>query len=510
MSLLSIQNLSFSHHAGLPLFSGVSFEIHAGDRVGLAGPNGCGKTTLLRLVEGELDPASGSIVRRRGLRTVALSQLLPRASPQTLEVFVSEKQVTEEWELHRVLEGLGFSEDRYATPLSHLSSGERVRAGLARCLLAAADLLLLDEPTNHLDVALREWLEDYLVTLDAAIVVVSHDRDFLNGVTTRTLFLERGRLVDFTGNYDSALEQKAQAEGLQWQQYDAQQRRFAAAERAAQQRAQLSQKVAKAPPGIRLCRDFYGRKAAKVARTGRILRERQQMEAAVAKPWQEQPIPKLDFPNVPRSGDVVLRAENLAHGFDADPLFENLSFQVRRGERWAISGPNGSGKTTFLRCLAGILSPDSGGVLLGAQVKVGYYAQEAENLDPTATAIETCLSASASESFARTLLGCWKLPAAQVTRPLGTLSAGERSKVALTRLLLSEVNLLLLDEPTNHLEMEAIDALLELLRQFPGTLVFVSHDRRLTRELDAHTLDLQGRHSGHRPGAAIMVQLPSG
>jgi ATP-binding cassette, subfamily F, member 3 len=528
MSLLNVSDLSFYHSQDAPLFSGVSFEIDPGERIGLAGRNGSGKTTLLRLIAGEIEPTGGAIASRRGLNLAYLAQNAAVGGPETLfdAVFSRNPQLAElrgqiiglednarddtaaaryaelicqyqeaggyrfEAEVERVLEGLGFEPSAREKPLAQLSGGERVRAALARCLLSAADLVLLDEPTNHLDVATREWLEDYLAGLTAACVVVSHDRVFLNRATRRTLALERGRLTDCAGNYDFYRAERALRERQAWEQYEGQQRRAAAAERAAEQRARLSVKVATPPNGEHGSRDFYRRKAAKVARTGRILRERQMLEEPAEKPWSEQPIPKLDFVNVPGSGNSVLRADRLTKTFGPKALFEDLSLHIRRGERWTILGPNGSGKTTLLRILAGQIQPDFGELHIGQQVKIGYYAQETENLDPSWTAIETCRHATNDEAAARTLLGCWKLPAERVTRPIATLSAGERAKVALARLLLSEVNLLLLDEPTNHLEIEAIEALLATLHQFPGTIVFVSHDRHLIETLGHQSLRL--------------------
>lgn len=457
MSLLSLHQISYCHLSGVPVFANVTFAIDPGDRIALVGPNGCGKSTLLRVMAGEFEPVTGSMTRRRGMRAAYLAQVLTREAG-----------------------------DRPR------SGGERVREAIEACRRADADLLLLDEPTNHLDSEAREHLERFLVAQRAAFIVVSHDREFLNRVTKRTIEMSRGKVREFAGNYDEYRRQRALIERQEWAGYDAQQSRIAAAERAAEHRDRVAAKTAKAPPGARHSHDFYRAKAARVARTGRLLRERVVHEGELAKPWEEQSISKLDFSRVPVSGEIVFRAQGLTKTADRGrSLFADLSFTVRRGERWILRGQNGSGKTTLLRVLLGEAAPEgAGSVEFGSRVRIGYYAQEAENLDPSRTAVEIARESGADESAARTMLACLRMPADKVARPVATLSAGERSKVALTRLLLSEVNLLLLDEPANHLEMEAIEALENALQQFPGAIVLVSHDRRLADALGGEVLNL--------------------
>jgi ATP-binding cassette subfamily F protein 3 len=245
--------------------------------------------------------------------------------------------------------------------------------------------------------------------------------------------------------------------------------------------------VGTAPPGVRGARDFYGRKSAKVARTARILRERAAFEGEVKKPWEEQPIPELDFGVVARSGDVALTVSNLSKSYPGKRLFEGLSFHVARGERIAILGPNGAGKTTLLRMLMALETSDSGDVRVGANVRSGYFAQDVEDLDPLSTPLQIC----GSTTLPRTLLACLKIRPDRVNQPLRDLSAGERTKVAIVRLLVSGANLLLLDEPTNHLEIEAQEALEQALRQFPGAAIVVSHDRSFLAGLEARSLTLE-------------------
>jgi len=529
VSLLACHHVSFCYSGGLNLFDGFSFDINPQDRLGLIGANGAGKSTLLRILAGELSPTGGEIVHAKELRTAYLPQENPAdgaetvfdyvlaASPQTaalgeaihaLETGVGDDATAPnryaellnryaeqggyqlEADATGVLDSLGLHAEARASRLAELSSGQRARARLARCLLSGAKLLLLDEPSNHLDITALEWLEEYLLGLQTAFVMVSHDRTLLNRTTDRTFEIEWGKLLVFAGNFDFSRQQRALRNRQEWERYDVSRRRAAAAERAAQRRAKLARRVQSAPRGVKESRDFYRRKAAKVARTGRLLKERAAQQAQVPKPWQEQPIPALDFSTMPRSGDVVLNLVGVSKAYGSQRLFEKLSLSVQRGERWAIAGPNGCGKTTLLRIVAGDEVPDQGRVHTGTQVKAGYFAQEGENLDPALTPVEICRQVRGDETEVRTMLACLKLPPERVLSPVGTLSAGERTKTALARLLLSGANLLLLDEPTNHLEIEAREAFEAALAEYPGTVLLVSHDRYLIRKLADHLLDL--------------------
>lgn len=531
MSLLNATGLGFRYPQSDPLFQRVSFEINPGDRVGLVGPNGSGKTTLLRILAGELEPQLGTVFRHHQLQVSYVPQesrapkeehledYILTANPslgemhrqiRTLESRLDDVDAAGHYvgllnayeeqggfrlqaEAEKVLEGLGFKPDERELPMAHLSSGQRTRAELAKLLLVPGDLVLIDEPTNHLDIGAREWLENYLLGLNAAYLVVSHDRAFLSRAVSRLFEVRRQTLVVYEGNYEFYLEQRALRERRAQESFAAQERRTAAARQASERRMALARKVARAPRDARSGHDFYLRKAGRVARTARILRERVVREPIVPKPWKEQPIPSLHFRDVGRSGSIALRVEGLSKTYDGRDLFRNLSFCVQSGSRWAVLGPNGCGKSTLLRILVGQELADAGTFQLGARIRPGYYAQEGENLDPVRSPLELCLDVDPDAKRVRTILGCLRVRGEDVARPIQTMSAGERAKVALARLLLSGASLLLLDELTNHLDLEAREAVEETLAHYPGSVLFVSHDRYFVRALADEVLDLSSQ-----------------
>jgi len=540
MSLLNATGLGFRYPSQSgPLFLEVSFEINPGDRIGLVGSNGTGKSTLLRILAGEIEPQSGAVVRRQQLRLAYVAQesaadggealgtyvlkTYPRLAEIHQEIRALESHLDDDEracryagllsafeelggymlqaEAKKVLEGLGFRARERELPMACLSSGQRAVAELARLLLAPADLLLLDEPTNHLDMTAREWLEEYLARLDVAYVVVSHDRAFLNHATTRIFELTRrtGRpqapptqrtLVVYEGNYEFYVAQRALRESQAWERFSAHERRAAATRHAAERRAALACRVVKPPKGVRAGQDFYAHKAAKVARTARILRERVAHLSPAEKPWREAPIPPLDFPDVTGRSGIALRVAGLSKAFDGELLFQNLGFYVQAGSRWAILGPNGCGKTTLFRILLGHEKADSGSVQFGAKTRLGYYAQEGENLDDSKSPLELCLEVHPDETWVRTILGCLRLRGQEATNALQRMSAGERAKVALARLLVSGADFLLLDELTNHLDIETREAVEDALLRFPGTVLSISHDRYFVKKLADEVLDL--------------------
>jgi len=322
-------------------------------------------------------------------------------------------------------------------------------------------------------------------------VITSHDRVLLSAFANRIVEIERSKVSVFESNYPDYRRTRALLDRQAWLAYEAFERRKAALNRAAHRRDQLSARVAATPEGIRGGKDHYARKAAKVARTARILRSRASDEQRVEKPWEEQPIEGLTFDPVARSGDVVMAGAGLTKSYGSKILFRDLSFHVRRGDRLAIMGPNGSGKTTLLNMIQGITLPDSGSVHFGANVELASVEQNPSELDMSLSPLDIC----GPDTAVRTLLACLKLRPDRLNRPLHELSGGERTKVALTRILTSGANLLLLDEPTNHLEIEAQEALEQALRLYPGTVIVVSHDRFFLDALGPRVTSLKLIHA---------------
>jgi ATP-binding cassette subfamily F protein 3 len=527
MSLLALSGVSYAYSGGSRLFADTSFSVNPSDRMVIVGPNGAGKSTLLRLLTGELAPTRGEILRRHSLVLAVADQEPSTGSPSALFDFVFDalgplarlrKDIRElerklsdpqhaceyascvkdyeerggyaaEAAVARILGGLGYSSQDFERDIRTLSGGERTRAGLARALSIDADLLILDEPTNHLDVSAREWLADHLLNRQAATALTSHDRTLLAAFATRVVEIDRGKVRLFEGGFAEFRQSKETLDRQAWGAYHAFERRRAAVEQAAERRQKLARRVAATPEGGAGVRNpFYARKAAKVARTGRILQERVSDEVRVEKPWEEAPIDGLTFEGVVRSGDIVLSVQDLTKTYSGKALFRDLTFVARRGDRLVVRGANGSGKTTLLNIILGKARPDSGTIDFGSKVELASVAQTPEDLELDGSPLGIC-GASAN---ARTLLACLKLRPDRVNRPLRELSGGERTKVALARVLNSGANLLLLDEPTNHLEIEAQEALERALQLYPGTLIIVSHDRSFLQSIgrDAIFLDL--------------------
>ena len=510
MSILTASNLAKSF-GPQDVFERVSFEIPHGAKIALVGPNGSGKTTLLRLMAGLEEPTAGVIHRAKSLRCAYLPQqadfflsngastlweamlevfaglqaqaaelrrleaaLADSASQEetlqryglALEAFELAGGYTYEQNIEQVLSGLGFDEDDFRRPLSQLSGGQKTRALLARLLLEEPDLLLMDEPTNHLDLAGIEWLEDYLKTWKGAVLVVAHDRAFLDSVVERVWELEWGRLERYRGNYSAYVVQKAERVALQQAEYERQQQSIARTEEF------IRRNIA----GQR-SREAKGRQK-RLARMERVERPRRGAVTA----------PLLDLGDVARSGDLVLGLYDLTVGYDpAAPLFTAQEFELRRGQRVALLGANGSGKTTLLRTILDQVPPLAGRVRIGASVHLGYFTQGHAGLDPEKTALDTILNAGELRiGQARNLLGRYRFSGDDVFKHISDLSGGEQARVALAVLALQGANVLLLDEPTNHLDIPSQEALQEVLSGFGGTLLLVTHDRYLIRRLATH------------------------
>ncbi len=502
MSLVRLENVT-KRFGGEPILDGVDFRVEKGEKIGLIGRNGSGKSTVFRLITGGLDPDGGRVERMRKARIACLEQL-PQldASLSILDVVMQsfealltlerelagqEEQLgsgdervmrrygalQEKFELRggytfrsrvkRVLHGLGFAEDEFGIPVSALSGGQRTRLMLALVLLEEADLLLLDEPENHLDIAAREWLEGFLTNWPRSFVIISHDRGILNAVATRIVEVERGTLAGFTGNYDAFCQNKALTT-------DQQRRAFT------QQQAHIE----KEERWINRFR-YKNTKARQVQSRIKRLEKLERFEAPVS----DADGPRLSLGEVVRSGQVVLDARDLSMAYGGLRLYEALSFEVQRGERVGIIGPNGCGKTTLLRQLAGQLPEAAGTVTVGHKVRPGAYDQHHADLSPTLDVFSEVRAArpDMTPQQVRTYLGRFLFSGDDVFKPISALSGGELSRTALAKLILGEANLLLLDEPTNHLDVASREALEAALEDYPGTIILVTHDRALIDRL---------------------------
>lgn len=504
MSIITLEDIGM-HYGAKEIFAGLRAQISRGDRIGLIGPNGAGKSTLLRIIAGQEEPTAGRILRARDLRVAYLPQLTDWQVDQTLydamlEAFAELRAVqmrlrqieeqlgrpdrradlleeygalqarfesaggfTFEARIGAVLLGLGFSREDFGRPVSQLSGGQRTRALLARYLLEQPDLLLLDEPTNHLDLAGVEWLESHLQQWRGSFIIVAHDRRLLDQLVTRMWELSFGRLETYDGNYSRYIVQRAERLARQQAEFQAQQELIARTE-AFVQRYKAGQRA----------REARGR-----------LRRLERLERVDA-PAELRRF-HLPLHTELRSGDIVLQLRDLRVGFAGPPQAELLrcpDVVVQRGEKVAILGPNGAGKTTLVRTIVGEHPPLAGTVRIGANVRIGYLAQAHAGLNPERTLLEELLStADITIQRARDLLGQMLFSGEEVYKRIGQLSGGERSRVALAKLMLAGANLLVLDEPTNHLDLDAQEQLEKALVHFPGTLLLVTHDRALVDHL---------------------------
>ncbi len=499
MLLLSCSQLTHGYHH-VPLFEDLSFELYAGQRVGLVGPNGAGKTTLLRVLAG-LDISDAGEVRRHAGARVALvrqqpdfvpgqslfeeartalqelvaahddmihtAEELARASDESQrkaliqrydrlnEMLRHHDAYNLDHRVEQVLEGLGFAAQEYDRPVDTFSGGQQSRLMLAKLLLAAPDVMLLDEPSNHLDIEATRWLEDYLAKQPEAMLIVSHDRYFLDRVVTKVFELHDARIDSYPGNYQAYWKLRRERYEQKLKAWESQQ-----------------EYIDRQEDYIR--RVHYGQLHKQAQSRKKALEHLELVE----RPTIIQ-VPRMHFGSIRRCGDIVLQVENLVKAYDR-PLFSNLSFTVERGKRLGILGPNGSGKTTLLRILLGEETPNAGKAERGHLVFFGYYDQHLQALDEKQTVLRAAwpdADPDASEQAMRDLLGRFGLVGDQVYQTVGSLSGGERSRVALARLVAGGANVLVLDEPTNHLDLWACEALEQALLDFEGTAVMVSHDR---------------------------------
>lgn len=510
--MISIQNVS--RWVGKEkLFESITTYIRAGDRIGLVGRNGTGKTSLLRIIAGESEPDSGIISRPKYLRVGYLPQewtplrdarLMDYVTNVHGELASAKKQLDEVTDaLHRasspeeisqltlqqselmerieylggydiksraekILSGLGFPSSAHQSLISTLSGGWIMRAELARILLSEPDLILLDEPTNHLDLASLLWLESFIKESRAAFVIVSHDREFLNRTITRVWELDGGAFYEYSGNYDDYERQRAQ-------------------------RLEHLKAMAKHQRDrIREIEEFIARNRVRKDRAKQVQSRLKMLEKMeIIEVQSEEPPPSFSFPEPERAPKRLVELQNISKRFGDRELYENFSLTIERGDRIAFVGSNGTGKTTLLKIIAGMVEPDSGHRLVGSNVKIGYYAQHQwEQLDGERTVFEEARSVSGDlpQSTLRQILGAFKFSGDDVEKKVSCLSGGEKARLSLCKKILERPNLLLLDEPTNHLDIASREVLELALKEYGGTVCFISHDRRFINALATKVL----------------------
>ncbi|MBN1833485.1 MAG: ATP-binding cassette domain-containing protein [Deltaproteobacteria bacterium] len=525
MSLVAAINVSLTY-SSRTLFKDLGFQVEPGNRIGLVGPNGSGKTTLLRLLTGEISPHAGEIRVTEGTRVGYLRQDIHETlTGTTLQSVVDSipGRVQLRKEIHRIeealkettlgdarqeklavrladvheqiadldrhypshgaekiLSGLGFKPDDFETPVSSLSGGWKMRAALASLLYQNPDLLLLDEPTNHLDIPSVRWFDQFLQDYRGAMVLVCHDREFLNRQINRVISFEPEGMRSYSGNYDFYIKVREE------------------------ERKILEAKAKNQELKVKEARKFIDRfqaKATKARQAQSKLKLLKKME--LVQSHRKEKAIRFSFPKVSRSGRVAVNMDGLSKSFDQNTLYKDLELTVLRGERIAIIGPNGAGKTTLLRMLAGEVHPDAGRIFLGHEVIMSYYAQHhSEMLDPRKTIIEEVYQVVPHESigFIRGICGAFLFSGEDVDKPIGVLSGGEKARVCLAKILVRPGNLLVMDEPTNHLDIISSEILIDALADYQGTLLFVSHNQSFVNRLATKIWDIEDGHVTLFPG----------
>ena len=509
LEAISKQN---GHHL---LFVEASAALWKGEKVGLVGPNGAGKTTLFRMITGEERPDEGQVSVDRGVTIgyfsqdvgemsgrSAVAEVMDGAGPvsavaaelRELEAAMADPDQADDLdaiverygEAHgrfedlggyaleararEVLAGLSFSEEMMEGDVGALSGGWKMRVALGRILLMRPDAMLLDEPSNHLDLESLIWLEAFLKSYEGALLMTSHDREFMNRIVTKVVEIDGGALTTFSGNYEFYEQQRAQNEK--------------------QQQAQFERQQAMLAKEIKFIERFKAR-ASHAAQVQSRVKKLDKIER-VEPPRRRQTI-LFEFPPAPRSGDDVATLKRVDKGYGARSIYEGLDFQVRRRERWAVMGVNGAGKSTLLKLVAGAAQPDAGDVAIGASVKMGYFAQHAMDLlDGDRSVFQSLEDAfpQAGQGSLRSLAGCFGFSGDDVEKKCRVLSGGEKARLVMAIMLYDPPNFLVLDEPTNHLDLMTKEMLIAALSQYEGAMLFVSHDRRFLAALSNRVLEL--------------------
>ena len=499
------------------LFVDASFQLNPGEKVGLVGPNGSGKTTIFRMIAGEEFPDEGDVsipkrltvgyfrqdVEEMSGRSVLDEAILgsgrvgdlhheleqlnqamsdPDRQDDMDRILARFGEVQEEYEhlggyaleaqAREVLHGLGFDDERIDGDVGALSGGWKMRVAMARVLLGRPDVLLMDEPTNHLDIESIIWLEAFLKDRAGALLMTSHDREFMNRVVTKIAEIDGGEIAMYSGDYDFYERERATREANREAAYARQQAMLAKEQRFIERFA------------------AHAAKAAQVQSRVKALEKIEKIELP-----KKRKVVKFDFRNPPRSGDQVAVLDGVSKSYGRRVVHDHLSMLIRRGERWCVMGKNGAGKSTLLKMVAGQLAPDHGSVKLGASVKFGYFAQQSlEVLDPDLTIEEQLRKDFPDESIGalRNLAGAFQFSGDDTDKKIRSLSGGEKTRLVMARMLLNPPNFLVLDEPTNHLDLATKEMLLDSLKDFDGTMLFVSHDRMFLRALSSRVLELGG------------------
>jgi ATPase subunit of ABC transporter with duplicated ATPase domains len=530
--MISFSNIHKQYGKQL-IFVDASFQLNPGEKVGLVGPNGSGKTTLFRMVVGEEEPDEGEVsVPKRmtigyfrqdveemegrsvldeaiagsgrvgdlhhELESLHRSMDDPEQAGDMDRILARFGEVQEEYEhldgyaleaqAREVLHGLGFQDDQIDGDVGELSGGWKMRVALARVLLGRPDVLLMDEPTNHLDIESIIWLEQFLKSFAGALMMTSHDREFMNRIVSKIAEIDAGEIIAYTGNYDFYERERAIRETNQQAAFARQQSMLAKEQRFI---------------------DRFRTHAAKAAQVQSRIKALDKIEK-IELP-KKRHVVKFEFRVPPRSGDQVAVIEDLHKSYGSRVIYEGFSLTIRRGERWAVMGKNGAGKTTLLKMISGASTPDSGSVQLGASLIMGYFAQQSlDVLDPDLTIIEQLQRDFPQDGIGslRTLAGAFQFSGDEVDKKIRALSGGEKSRLAMARMLYNPPNFLVLDEPTNHLDLATKEMLVDALKDFEGTMIFVSHDRMFLRGLGSRVLELGGESDTDRnprvyPGSYI-------
>jgi ATPase subunit of ABC transporter with duplicated ATPase domains len=520
--MISFSNINKQYGRQL-IFVDANFQLNPGEKVGLVGPNGSGKTTLFRMIVGEEVPDEGDVsvpkkltigyfrqdveeMQGRSVLDEAIAgsgrlgdlhhelEALHHAMEDPAQAGAMDRilarfgEVQEEYEhlggysleaqAREVLHGLSFEDDQIDGDVGALSGGWKMRVALARVLLGRPDVLLADEPTNHLDIESIIWLEHFLKTFPGALLMTSHDREFMNRVVTKIAEIDSGEIVVYSGDYEFYERERAIRENNQQAAFARQQAMFAKEQRFI---------------------DRFKTHAAKAGQVQSRIKALDKIEK-IELPRQRHVV-KFDFRVPPRSGDQVAVIEDLCKRYGSRVIYDGFDLTIRRGERWAVMGKNGAGKTTLLKMIAGVTTPDSGSVRLGASLNMGYFAQQSlDVLNPELTIMEQLLNDFPQDGLGalRTLAGAFQFSGDDVDKRIRSLSGGEKSRLAMARMLYNPPNFLVLDEPTNHLDLATKEMLVEALHDFEGTMIFVSHDRTFLRGLSSRVLELGGESGRDR------------